>query len=41
MSKNNYIKRIVKILLKINNTWILREIYRCAVNVTEEGGADK
>lgn len=36
MNKKEYIKQIVKILLKINDTWVLNQIYRCVVNVTKE-----
>ncbi len=41
MSKKDYIKQIVKILLKIDNVWVLKEIYRCAVNMTREGGVER
>ncbi len=41
MSKKDYIKQIVKILLKTDDTWILKQIYRCAVNMTREGGVER
>lgn len=41
MSKKDYIKQIIKILLKTNDTWILKQIYRCAVNITREGGVER
>lgn len=36
MSKKDYIKQIVKILLSINDIWVLNQIYRCVVNITKE-----
>lgn len=36
MSKKDYIKQIVKILLNVNDTWVLKQIYRCTVNMTKE-----
>lgn len=34
--KNDKIKKIMDILLSIDNLWVLNLIYNCAVNVTRE-----
>jgi len=36
MSKKTYIKEIVKILLTVNDTWLLNQIYRFSINITKE-----
>lgn len=36
MNKKDYIKEIVKILLQVNDTWVLKQIYRYTVNMTKE-----
>ncbi len=39
--RKEYVKKIFKILVSVDNVWILEQIYRCAVNITkdEKGGA--
>ena len=39
--KKRYIKKIFKVLARINDVWVLDQIYQFAVNMTatEKGGA--
>lgn len=32
--KRAYLKKIFKILAAVHDTWILEQVYRCAVNMT-------
>lgn len=33
--KKDYLKKIFKILLNVQDVWILEQIYRCAINITK------
>ena len=36
MNKEQYIEKITEIIKGISDTWLLKQIYRCAVNITKE-----
>lgn len=38
--KKEYLKKIFKILSMVNDTWVLEQVYRCAVNITKQEDAE-
>ena len=34
--KEEYMEKTIEIMRQVNDVWILVQIYRCAVNMTEE-----